>query len=89
MPGETPGPGSYTQVVAGLPLDKTDVGLRTLEEDMQLQENRPPSPAKGVARLSQAKEVKDDLQQQLREEERLRAQAEQRVKQCDSQGTVK
>eukprot|EP00435_Cladocopium_sp_Y103_P004965 s1625_g1.t1 len=57
MPGETPGPGSYTQAGKAARLKQS-----------------------GSLKLGQ-KEVKDELQHQLREEERLRAQAEQRVKQ--------
>mmetsp|Transcript_22399 Transcript_22399/g.49072 ORF Transcript_22399/g.49072 Transcript_22399/m.49072 type:complete len:502 (-) Transcript_22399:99-1604(-) len=68
MPGETPGPGSYTQ--AG-----------KAARPKQSKENRPPSPAKGASLKLGQKEGKDELQHQLQEQERLRAQAEQRVKQ--------
>jgi len=65
MAGETPGPGSY----ASKPRPKS------------CKENRPPSPIKGAtSKFGQPKEVKDELQHQLREQERLRAQAEQRVR---------
>ncbi|CAK9057809.1 unnamed protein product [Durusdinium trenchii] len=70
MAGDTPGPGSY---VAQAP-------SRKCKACKDCKENRPPSREKG-SKLGPKEVNQEELQQRLREEERGRAQAEQRVAQ--------